>query len=139
MFHLHHARVLCSDKPVPISPETEVVVVLCVSDLLEVLSVSAPTKPRLTALEAFSVCRLLYSFQVSPWLITVGPKRLSHCHHCPHSYGQNAYTAGEEHRRMCWKRKRKILRGRTAELNAWPQCSLHGIQGCFNEVCVINV
>ena len=118
MFNLHRARVLCSDKLVPISPETEAVVVLSVSDLLKVLSVNVPTKPRLTALEAFSVCRLLYSFQVSPWIITVGPKRLSHCHHGQHSCGQNGYTAGGEHRRMCWKRKRKILRGRTAELTS---------------------
>jgi hypothetical protein len=87
VFHLYHARVLCSDKLVSISPETEVVFVLCVSDLLKVFSVSVPTKLRLTALEAFSVCRLLYSLQVFPWLITVGPKRLSHCHHSQHSCG----------------------------------------------------
>jgi len=48
VFHLHHTRVLCIDKLLPISPETEVVVVLCVSDLLKVLSVSVPTKLRLT-------------------------------------------------------------------------------------------
>jgi len=116
VFRLHHTRVLCSDKLVPIIPETEVVVVLCVSDLLKILSVSVPTKLKLTALEAFFVCRLLYSLQVSPWLITVGPKRLLHCHHCLHSCGQNGYTAGGEQRRMCWKRK--ILRGRTAELTS---------------------
>ena len=98
----------------------------------------------MSALQALSVCRLLYFFQASLWRITISWNCLSRCRHYLHSCGQNGYMTGGGYMKISCRQKSEWVRFRSVGLacvtSVHFQCdSLFNSIKCWKQVCAVNV